>query len=147
MYDLRAFVWMQIKAILDLVFFNLVSHSSQLEICKPYIDPLLRRCYFPLFRGLFIHCIPLKRKTFNVTGFFILITLILIAGRIYIWVSWTNCWEWCIINHIVLGIIVICHIFNKETLMLFGCGGYWRTARHDRDKSRELYRDSRIYQH
>ena len=95
-------------------------------------------------RGLFIHCIPLKKKQFNVTGFFILITLIsnttvdLLSGSAER-MLWNDAYY-----HIVLGIIVICTIFIKTTHVIFRCG-YCSTARHDRDKSRELYRDSRIY--
>ena len=46
--------------------------------------------------------------------------------------------------HIVLGIIVICTIFIKP-LMLYFAADIAALQGHDRDKSRELYRDSRIY--
>ena len=94
--------------------------------------------------GLFIHCIPLKRKQFNVTGFFILITLIsnttvdLLSGSAER-MLWNDAYY-----HIVLGIIVICTIFIKP-LMLYFAEILQRLQGHDRDKSRELYRDSRIY--
>ncbi|HDR3893170.1 TPA: hypothetical protein QCO91_001771, partial [Bacillus cereus] len=47
--------------------------------------------------------------------------------------------------HIVLGIIVICTIFIKKPLMLYFAADIAALQGHDRDKSRELYRDSRIY--
>ena len=78
------------------------------------------------------------------TGFFILITLIsnttvdLLSGSAER-MLWNDAYY-----HIVLGIIVICTIFIKP-LMLYFAADIAALQGHDRDKSRELYRDSRIY--
>ncbi|CJI86698.1 Uncharacterised protein [Streptococcus pneumoniae] len=86
-----------------------------------------------------------KEKQFNVTGFFILITLIsnttvdLLSGSAER-MLWNDAYY-----HIVLGIIVICTIFIKKPLMLYFAADIAALQGHDRDKSRELYRDSRIY--
>ena len=79
------------------------------------------------------------------TGFFILITLIsnttvdLLSGSAER-MLWNDAYY-----HIVLGIIVICTIFIKKPLMLYFAADIAALQGHDRDKSRELYRDSRIY--
>ncbi len=79
------------------------------------------------------------------TGFFILITLIsnttvdLLSGSAER-MLWNDAYY-----HIVLGIIVICTIFIKKPLMLYFAADIAALQSHDRDKSRELYRDSRIY--
>ncbi|ARO58856.1 Putative membrane protein [Bacillus cereus] len=132
------------KAILDLVFYLVIPFLIW-KFAKPYIDPYYAMLLSSVPGIIYTLYTFKKEKQFNVTGFFILITLIsnttvdLLSGSAER-MLWNDTYY-----HIVLGIIVICTIFIKKPLMLYFAADIAALQGHDRDKSRELYRDSRIY--
>ncbi|PDY90571.1 VC0807 family protein [Bacillus toyonensis] len=132
------------KAILDLVFYLVIPFLIW-KFVKPYIDPYYAMLISSVPGIIYTLYTFKKEKQFNVTGFFILITLIsnttvdLLSGSAER-MLWNDAYY-----HIVLGIIVICTIFIKKPLMLYFAADIAALQGHDRDKSRELYRDSRIY--
>ncbi|MCU4898709.1 hypothetical protein OB968_05945 [Bacillus cereus] len=132
------------KAILDLVFYLVIPFLIW-KFTKPYIDPYYAMLLSSVPGIIYTLYTFKKEKQFNVTGFFILITLIsnttvdLLSGSAER-MLWNDAYY-----HIVLGIIVICTIFIKKPLMLYFAADIAALQGHDRDKSRELYRDSRIY--
>lgn len=132
------------KAILDLVFYLVIPFLIW-KFAKPYIDPYYAMLLSSVPGIIYTLYTFKKEKQFNVTGFFILITLIsnttvdLLSGAAER-MLWNDAYY-----HIVLGIIVICTIFIKKPLMLYFAADIAALQGHDRDKSRELYRDSRIY--
>jgi len=86
-----------------------------------------------------------KEKQFNVTGFFILLTLItnimvdVLSGSAEK-MLWNDAYY-----HIILGCIVIYTIFLKKPLMLYFVADIAALQGYDYGKSRTLYLDSRIY--
>ena len=132
------------KAILDLVFYLVIPFLIW-KFAKLYIDPYYAMLLSSVPGIIYTLYTFKKEKQFNVTGFFILITLIsnttvdLLSGSAER-MLWNDAYY-----HIVLGIIVICTIFIKKPLMLYFAADIAALQGHDRDKSRELYRDSRIY--
>ncbi|MEM5633527.1 VC0807 family protein [Bacillus cereus] len=132
------------KAILDLVFYLVIPFLIW-KFAKPYIDPYYAMLLSSVPGIIYTLYTFKKEKQFNVTGFFILITLIsnttvdLLSGSAER-MLWNDAYY-----HIVLGIIVICTIFIKNHSCYISLRISQRCKDDDRDKSRELYRDSRIY--
>ncbi|EEK43172.1 Integral membrane protein [Bacillus cereus m1293] len=116
MYDLRRLYMNQNKkAILDLVFYLVIPFLIW-KFAKPYIDPYYAMLLSSVPGIIYTLYTFKKEKQFNVTGFFILITLIsnttvdLLSGSAER-MLWNDAYY-----HIVLGIIVICTIFIKNHL-------------------------------
>lgn len=132
------------KAIFDIVFY-LVFPFLIWKFAKTHIDPYYAMLISSV-PGIFytLYCFK-KEKQFHVTGFFILITLIanttvdLLSGSAE-QMLWND-----VYYHIVLGLVVICTIFIKKPLMLYFAADIAALQGHDRNESRALYRDKRIY--
>ncbi|MED2762565.1 hypothetical protein P4283_10780 [Bacillus thuringiensis] len=132
------------KAILDIVFYLVIPFLIW-KFAKPYIPPYYTMLISSIPGIIYTLYTLKKEKQFNVTGFFILITLI--SNTIVDLLSesaeqmlWNDAYY-----HIVLGCIVICTIFIKKPLMLYFAADIAALQGHNRDKSRELYHDNRIY--
>ncbi|MEN1934747.1 VC0807 family protein [Paenibacillus sp. 102] len=132
------------KVVFDLIFY-LVFPFVIWKFAKTHIDPYYAMLISSVPGILYtLYCFK-KEKQLNVTGFFILITLIanttvdLLSGSAER-MLWNDAYY-----HIVLGLIVICTIFIKKPLMLYFAADIAVLQGHDRDKSRILYRDKLIY--
>lgn len=133
-----------IKAILNIVFY-LVFPFLIWKFAKLYIDPYYAMLISSAPGIIYTLYTFKKEKQFNVTGFFILVTLTanttvdLLSGSAER-MLWNDAYY-----HIVLGFIVICTILIKKPLMLYFAADIATMQGHDLTNSRKLYRHSRIY--
>ncbi|MEI4829251.1 VC0807 family protein [Bacillus sp. FJAT-53711] len=132
------------KALYDIVFY-LIFPFVIWKFGKHYVD-----AYYAMLissvPGIFytLYCFK-KERQFHVTGFFILITMIvntsvdLLSGSAEK-MLWND-----VYYHITLGTLVICTIFIKQPLMLYFAADYAALQGYDRKESQVLYRDPRLF--
>ncbi|PGZ96370.1 hypothetical protein COE51_17185 [Bacillus pseudomycoides] len=132
------------KALYDIVFY-LIFPFIIWKFGKHFMD-----AYYAMLissvPGIFytLYCFK-KERQFHVTGFFILITMIvntsvdLLSGSAEK-MLWND-----VYYHITLGILVICTIFIKQPLMLYFAADYAALQGYDRKESQLLYRDPRLF--
>ncbi|MGF9963140.1 VC0807 family protein [Bacillus rhizoplanae] len=132
------------KALYDIVFY-LIFPFVIWNFGKHYMD-----AYYAMLissvPGIFytLYCFK-KERQFHVTGFFILITMIvntsvdLLSGSAEK-MLWND-----VYYHITLGTLVICTIFIKQPLMLYFAADYAALQGFDRKESQLLYRDPHLF--
>ncbi|ENQ3104267.1 hypothetical protein SAMN04488168_105113 [Bacillus sp. 491mf] len=132
------------KAIYDIIFY----------LIFPFVIWKFGKQYMGAYYAMLISSVPgifytlycfKKERQFHMTGFFILITMIvntsvdLLSGSAEK-MLWND-----VYYHIALGIVVICTIFIKQPLMLYFAADYAALQGDDRKESQLLYRDPRLF--
>ncbi|SFI48494.1 MULTISPECIES: VC0807 family protein [unclassified Bacillus (in: firmicutes)] len=132
------------KVVYDIIFY-LIFPFVIWKFGKQYIDAYYAMLISSVPGILYtLYCFK-KERQFHVTGFFILITMIvntsvdLLSGSAEK-MLWND-----VYYHIALGIVVICTIFIKQPLMLYFAADYAALQGDDRKESQLLYRDPRLF--
>jgi len=132
------------KVIYDIIFY-LIFPFVIWKFGKQYMD-----AYYAMLLssvpGIFytLYCFK-KERQFHVTGFFILVTMIVNTSVDILSGSAEKMLWNDVYYHIVLGIVVICTIFIKQPLMLYFAADLAALQGDDRKKSQLLYRDPRLF--
>ncbi|MEI4800318.1 VC0807 family protein [Bacillus sp. NPDC077411] len=132
------------KVVYDIIFY-LIFPFVIWKFGKQYMDTYYAMLISSVPGILYtLYCFK-KERQFHVTGFFILITMIvntsvdLLSGSAEK-MLWND-----VYYHIALGIVVICTIFIKQPLMLYFAADYAALQGDDRKESQLLYRDPRLF--